>query len=81
MAGADQASRSSAAAVSSTDYMSAEDAVVAMQAGCPCRHRTAEAVYDYWLAKRMAAGRPLLRSLQAPTSASENNWLATFRHV
>lgn len=78
-AGADRASRSSAAAVSSTDYMSAEDAVAAMQSGCPCRDRTAKAVYDYWLAKRMSAGRPLLRSLQAATSASDNNWLATFR--
>mmetsp|Transcript_14929 Transcript_14929/g.37829 ORF Transcript_14929/g.37829 Transcript_14929/m.37829 type:complete len:482 (+) Transcript_14929:307-1752(+) len=44
-----------------------------------CRHSVLQAVYDYWRKKRAAYGMPLLRRLQPPTSASDQNPYAVFR--
>lgn len=38
-------------------------------------------VYEYWAAKRVRMGRPMLRRLIAPTSASDANPLTVFRWV
>jgi hypothetical protein len=46
---------------------------------CPARKLLREAVYSYWLTKRKKRGAPLLRSLQAPTSTSDNNPYNVFR--
>jgi len=50
-----------------------------LQVACPARKLLREAVYSYWLAKRKRRGAPLLRSLQAPTSTSDNNPYNVFR--
>jgi enhancer of polycomb-like protein len=36
-------------------------------------------VYDYWVVKRKKWGKPILRRLQAPTSASDSNPFLVFR--
>lgn len=36
-------------------------------------------VYDYWMAKRKRRGKPLLRSLQAPTPSADQNPANCFR--
>jgi hypothetical protein len=36
-------------------------------------------VYEYWAAKRRRWGKPILRRLQAPTSASDTNPFNVFR--
>lgn len=36
-------------------------------------------VYDYWMAKRKKRGKPLLRSLQAPTPSADQNPANCFR--
>ena len=51
------------------------------QVAHPLRPSTAKAAYLYWKGKRKKAGRPLLRRLQAPTSASDTNPFAVFRRA
>jgi len=46
---------------------------------CPSRDIIRVAVYDYWLRKRAALGRPLLRRLQAPTPQNNNDPYRVFR--
>ena len=53
----------------------------AAQVAHPLRPATAKAVYQFWRAKRKKAGKPLLRRLQAPTSASDTNPFAVFRRA
>ena len=38
------------------------------------------AVYTYWREKRVKRGKPLLRSLQAPTASSDSNPFNVFRY-
>ncbi len=38
-------------------------------------------VYEYWAAKRRRWGKPILRRLQAPTSASDTNPFNVFRRA
>ena len=52
---------------------------MALEAACPARKLLREAVYSYWMQKRKRQGLPLLRSLQAPTSLSDNSPYNVFR--
>ncbi|KAK9795202.1 hypothetical protein WJX73_007747 [Symbiochloris irregularis] len=78
-AGASSTERNSAAAVAAVDHMPKLEAIQAVQAAHPVRDVTAHAVYSYWRSKRMATKKPLLRRLQAPTSASDSNPMLVFR--
>ena len=55
------------------------EALAAIQATHPIREVTALAVYNYWRVRRLATKKPLLRRLQAPTSASDSNPMLVFR--
>lgn len=59
--------------------MPAAEALAVVQAAHPGRDVTAQAVYAYWRGRRLAAKKPLLRRLQAPTSASDSNPMLVFR--
>jgi len=73
--------RASAAAVAAIDHMSQAEALMALEVACPARKLLREAVHAYWQQKRRRRGAPLLRSLQAPTSTSDNNPYNVFRWV
>ena len=59
--------------------MSRAEALQCIQAAHPVRDIIAAAVYSYWRGKRTASKKPLLRRLQAPTSASDSNPMLVFR--
>lgn len=65
--------------MAATDHMSKAEALMALEAACPARKLLREAVYSYWMQKRKRQGLPLLRSLQAPTSLSDNSPYNVFR--
>lgn len=44
-----------------------------------CTTHRAQAVYDYWAAKRKRWQKPIMRRLQAPTPASDTNPFNVFR--
>ena len=58
-----------------------EEALQALSRTHALRQPVLLAVYSYWREKRVARGRPLLRSLQAPTAASDSNPFNVFRSV
>ncbi len=78
-AGAAQAERQSPAAAAAVDHMPVEEAYEAMAAAHPLRIPVRDALYGYWRAKRERTGKPLIRRLQAPTSASDQNPYGVFR--
>ena len=43
------------------------------------REPVVQAVYQYWLQKRKKWGKPIMRPLQPPTSASDTNPFNVFR--
>ena len=47
----------------------------------PLRPIMRDAVYHYWAEKRKRAGKPFIRRLWAPTSASDQNPFGVFRCV
>lgn len=77
--GAAPSERWSAAAVACIDYLKKEDALTILQKCVGGRPITLQTVYDYWASKRKKTGKPLLRCLQAPTSASDTNSYNVFR--
>ena len=79
--GASQTERHSAAALATVDHMPKAEALAVIQAAHPVREVTGQAVYAYWRSKRVAAKKPLLRRLQAPTNASDSNPMLVFRWV
>ena len=78
-AGALAAERSSAAAAATTDHLPRPDALAVLARVAPLRPAALAAVYEYWVAKRARAGRPLLRRLRAPTAAADTNPYHVFR--
>ena len=77
--GAGLGERQSPAAVSTIDNMSREEALRALARSHALRETVRGAVYDYWKAKRLRRGKPLLRRLQAPTASSDSNPFNVFR--
>ena len=59
--------------------MTLEEGYSALDAAAVLRPPVREAVLAYWRDKRIRRGKPLLRRLQAPTSASDTNPFNVFR--
>ena len=59
--------------------MRKEEALQAMSRAHALRQPVLLAVYAYWREKRASRGKPLLRSLQAPTSTGDTNPFSVFR--
>ena len=59
--------------------MSKEEAFHALGSVAPLRPAIRAEVYRYWKDKRRRLGRPLVRRLQAPTSANDPNHYHVFR--
>jgi len=59
--------------------MKKEEALQAMSRAHALRHPVLVAVYTYWRQKRANRGKPLLRSLQAPTGTSDPDPFSVFR--
>lgn len=78
-AGAGPTERSSQAAAATTDHFPPPEAVAALVAHTGLRDRVCEAVQRHWREKRDKRKRPLLRMLEAPTGAQDNNPYAVFR--
>ncbi|GBF97060.1 hypothetical protein Rsub_09533 [Raphidocelis subcapitata] len=77
-AGASVAERTSATALAAIDHLGKDLALgVLLEVGA--RDVIANDVYEYWAAKRRRWGKPILRRLQAPTSASDTNPFNVFR--
>ena len=77
-AGASNAERTSATALAAIDHLPKDLALeVLLEVGV--RDVIANDVYEYWAAKRRRWGKPVLRRLQAPTSASDTNPFNVFR--
>ena len=72
--------RRSAAACSSTDYLTKADALSMLEEACGGRDIIRDAVYEYWKKKRAERGKPLLRRLEAPVNYNNPNPLLTFRN-
>lgn len=66
-------------AAAAVDHMTREEAFAAMDGVQPLRPIMRDAVYNYWAEKRKRAGRPFIRRLWAPTSASDQNPFGVFR--
>lgn len=79
--GAAQTERQSPAAAAAVDHMTVEEAHEALAAAHPLRPIVRDALYGYWRAKRERTGKPLIRRLQAPTSASDQNPYGVFRRA
>jgi len=78
--GASVTERSSATALAAIDHLPKELALeVLLEVGV--RDVIANDVYEYWAAKRRKWQKPMLRRLQAPTSASDTNPFNVFRWV
>jgi enhancer of polycomb-like protein len=65
--------------LASTSFLQRELAFDALRTATGAKHSVLSAVYDYWQQKRAKWGKPLLRRLQAPTSASDKNPFNVFR--
>lgn len=61
--------------------MPKEEAIAHLRKTIGGREAILREVYEYWAAKRLRTGRPMLRRLIAPTSASDANPLTVFRSV
>ena len=66
-------------AVAAVDHMTREEAFAAMDIVQPLRPIMRDAVYNYWVEKRKRTGKPHIRRLWAPTSASDQNPFNVFR--
>ena len=73
------AERNTASAVGAISNLRKDDAIVMLQRTVGGREELLLDVYDYWVAKRKKWGKPILRRLQAPTSASDSNPFLVFR--
>jgi hypothetical protein len=71
--------RRSAAACSSTEYLTKADALSMLEETCGGRDTIRNAVYEYWKKKRAEKGKPLLRRLEAPVNYNNPNPMLTFR--
>ncbi len=69
----------SASPSAGVDYLPWPRAHDALRESLRARPQICHDVYQYWAAKRKRLGRPLVRRLQAPTPASDNNPFNTFR--
>ncbi len=78
-AGAAQTERQSPAAAAAVDHMTREEAYEVITAAHPVRMLVRDALYAFWRTKRERLGKPLIRRLQAPTSASDQNPFGVFR--
>ncbi|CAL8467691.1 g7229 [Coccomyxa elongata] len=78
-AGAAQTERQSPAAAAAVDHMTREEAYEVITAAHPVRTLVRDALYAFWRTKRERLGKPLIRRLQAPTSASDQNPFGVFR--
>ena len=65
-------------AAAAVDHMTREEAFAAMNMVQPLRPIMRDAVYHYWAEKRKRAGKPFIRRLWAPTSASDQNPFSVF---
>ncbi|KAL4437402.1 hypothetical protein ABPG75_004541 [Micractinium tetrahymenae] len=79
ISGATPAERISAAACATTDHMPREEALQMLEETCSARDTIRSDVYNYWLQRRKALGRPLMRRLQAPTPVNDQNPYNVFR--
>ena len=73
--------RISPAIVAQVGNLKKDEALQAMSKTHALRHPTLLAIYNYWREKRVKRGRPLLRSLQAPTAPSDSNPYNVFRYL
>lgn len=67
--------------VAQVGNMKREEALQAMSRAHALRQPVLLAVYTYWREKRVSRGKPLLRSLQAPTGNSDPNPFSVFRYT
>ncbi|EFN60164.1 hypothetical protein CHLNCDRAFT_133649 [Chlorella variabilis] len=79
LSGAAPAERSSVAACATTDHMPREEALQMLEETCSARDTIRADVYAYWVARRKAMGRPLMRRLIAPTPVNDQNPYNVFR--
>jgi hypothetical protein len=66
--------------VAQVGNMKREEALQAMSRAHALRQPVLLAVYTYWRNKRVSRGKPLLRSLQAPTGNTDPNPFSVFRY-
>lgn len=78
-AGAAQTERQSVSAAAAVDHMTRDEAFAAMETVQPLRSIMRDGVFNYWVEKRKRAGKPFIRRLWAPTSASDQNPFGVFR--
>jgi hypothetical protein len=64
--------RRSAAACSSTEYLTKADAMSMLEEACGGRDVIRDAVYEYWKKKRADRGKPLLRRLEVCYSSVDS---------
>jgi len=67
------------AVLASTIYLPRDSALDALRTETGAKHSVLFAVYEYWQQKRKRWNKPLLRRLQAPTSAADTNPYNVFR--
>ncbi|PSC68541.1 enhancer of polycomb 1 [Micractinium conductrix] len=79
LSGAAPAERTSVAACATTDHMPREEALQMLEETCSARDTIRADVYAYWVARRKALGRPLMRRLIAPTPINDQNPYNVFR--
>ncbi|KAI3429860.1 hypothetical protein D9Q98_010171 [Chlorella vulgaris] len=79
ISGATPAEKVSVAACAITDHMPREEALQMLEETCSARDTIRADVYNYWLARRKALGRPLMRRLMAVTPVNDNNPYNVFR--
>ena len=77
-AGASVTERNSSAAAA-IDYLTKGQAVEDLKATVGGREAVLVKVYEHWAQKRKKKQKPLLRRLQAPTPAGDNNPFNVFR--
>lgn len=80
-AGSGAVDRLSSGFVAQVGNMKKEEALQAMSRAHALRQPVLLAVYTYWRDKRVSRGKPLLRSLQAPTGNSDPNPFSVFRYT
>ena len=81
VAGHGMPDRVSPAIVAQIGNLRRDEALQAMSKTHALRHPTLLAIYNYWREKRVKRGKPLLRSLQAPTAPSDSNPYNVFRRA
>lgn len=67
------------AALASTDALPKDKALELLKEEVSGRPAILEAVYNYWVEKRKATGKPCLRRLQPPPAPNDNNPFNVFR--